>query len=345
MDNISGFATSQSLPSNFIEPDQNSSDLSHLFSKTRVQTSISLPASLKGRVSLNIKNPIRLKQWIYQLRGMSKAEYRDLQAIKKEIGLIKRQMRQVAKEMIKEERLLAKLTRKRPGQLLDRKGPRAKLQGKLKQLNESIKQAQAFLQEKEGVTKQLASVHPHLCKGLEKEISTALQAGASYDLFTQLHANCLKIEEATINYAKNPGLTNQQQVSQTYEESLRSMATLLSKLVNNKLQKNDKKMMDFLQKKGIKVGISNIVCWKSFKIEKRWLNALKKSKFGGIVIDDDYVNGVSKSFANDLNLKSNKQMHTMGLKDRTAGFHKTVDNLPPNAKEICKQVEKIINKN
>ena len=268
MDNISGFATSQSLPSNFIEPDQNSSDLSHLFSKTRVQTSISLPASLKGRVSLNIKNPIRLKQWIYQLRGMSKAEYRDLQAIKKEIGLIKRQMRQVAKEMIKEERLLAKLTRKRPGQLLDRKGPRAKLQGKLKQLNESIKQAQAFLQEKEGVTKQLASVHPHLCKGLEKEISTALQAGASYDLFTQLHANCLKIEEATINYAKNPGLTNQQQVSQTYEESLRSMATLLSKLVNNKLQKNDKKMMDFLQKKGIKVDQND-----EQKIDAKNLNA------------------------------------------------------------------------
>ena len=100
-----------------------------------------------------------------------------------------------------------------------------------------------------------------------------------------------------------------------------------------------------LEKKGIKVGIVNIVWLKPFKIEKRWLNALKKSKFGGIVIDDDYVNGVSKSFANDLNLKSNKQMHTMGLKDKTAGFHKTVDNLPPNAAEICKQIEKIINKN
>ena len=105
------------------------------------------------------------------------------------------------------------------------------------------------------------------------------------------------------------------------------------------------KAKKILEKKGIKVGIVNIVWLKPFKIEKRWLNALKKSKFGGIVIDDDYVNGVSKSFANDLNLKSNKQMHTMGLKDKTAGFHKTVDNLPPNAKEICKQVEKIINKN
>ena len=92
-------------------------------------------------------------------------------------------------------------------------------------------------------------------------------------------------------------------------------------------------------------GIVNIVWLKPFRINKRWLIALKKSRFGGIVIDDDYVNGVSKSIANDLNLKSKKQMHTMGLKDRTAGFHKTVDNLPPNAEEISKEIEKIINKN
>ena len=99
-----------------------------------------------------------------------------------------------------------------------------------------------------------------------------------------------------------------------------------------------------LEKKGVKVGIINIVWLKPFKIKKKWLNALKKSRFGGIVIDDDYVNGVAKSFANDLNLKSKKQMYTMGLKDRTAGFHKTVDNLPPDANEICKRIEKIVNK-
>ena len=99
-----------------------------------------------------------------------------------------------------------------------------------------------------------------------------------------------------------------------------------------------------LEKKGVKVGIINIVWLKPFKIKKKWLNALKKSRFGGIVIDDDYVNGVAKSLANDLNLKSKKQMYTMGLKDRTAGFHKTVDNLPPDANEICKRIEKIVNK-
>ena len=105
------------------------------------------------------------------------------------------------------------------------------------------------------------------------------------------------------------------------------------------------KAKKILEKKGIVAGIVNIVWLKPFRIKKRWLIALKKSRFGGIVIDDDYVNGVSKSIANDLNLKSKKQMHTMGLKDRTAGFHKTVDNLPPNAEEISKEIEKIINKN
>ena len=105
------------------------------------------------------------------------------------------------------------------------------------------------------------------------------------------------------------------------------------------------KAKKILEKKGITVGIVNIVWLKPFKIKKRWLEALKKSRFGGIVIDDDYVNGVSKSIANDLNLKTRKQMYTMGLKDRTAGFHKKSDNLPPDAEKICKQVEKIINKN
>ena len=33
----------------------------------------------------------------------------------------------------------------------------------------------------------------------------------------------------------------------------------------------------------------------------------------------------------------------MGLKDKTAGAHVKVDNLPPNSKEIVKKVIKILN--
>ena len=104
------------------------------------------------------------------------------------------------------------------------------------------------------------------------------------------------------------------------------------------------KAKEKLNKEGIKVGIVNLLWLKPLKIEKKWIKFLKKSKFGGVVIDDDYENGISKSIANDLNLKSKKQIHTMGLKDKTAGFFKSVDNLPPTADEICQKIKKILKK-
>jgi len=102
------------------------------------------------------------------------------------------------------------------------------------------------------------------------------------------------------------------------------------------------KAKEKLKKQGVKVGVVNLLWLKPLKIKKEWIKFLRKSKFGGIVIDDDYENGISKSIANDLNLKSGKQIHTMGLKDKTAGFYKTVDNLPPTANEICQKINKII---
>ncbi len=102
------------------------------------------------------------------------------------------------------------------------------------------------------------------------------------------------------------------------------------------------KSKKILENIGIKVGIINILWLKPLIIKAKWLQALQKSKYGGIVIDDDYVNGVSKSIANDLNLKSGKKIFTMGLKNRSAGFHINADNLPPNAKEIVAKIKKIV---
>ena len=69
---------------------------------------------------------------------------------------------------------------------------------------------------------------------------------------------------------------------------------------------------------------------------------LAKSKYGGLVIDDDYTNGVAKSIANDLSIKSKKPVYTLGLKNRTAGTGKNLDNLPPTKDEIIKQIKKLI---
>ena len=106
-----------------------------------------------------------------------------------------------------------------------------------------------------------------------------------------------------------------------------------------------KKAIEDLFKEGIKVSMVNILWIKPLKISQKSYNNLKESKFGGVVIDDDFTSGIAKSIANDINIKTNKKMITMGLKDRTAGTSKRLDNLPPSSSEICKRIKKIISNN
>ena len=102
------------------------------------------------------------------------------------------------------------------------------------------------------------------------------------------------------------------------------------------------KATQILKKEGIEVSMVNILWLKPLKISDKSIQNLKNSKYGGLVLDDDYVNGVAKSIANDLNLKTKKNINVLGLKDRTAGAAKNLDNLPPNANEIVRFVKKII---
>ena len=98
-----------------------------------------------------------------------------------------------------------------------------------------------------------------------------------------------------------------------------------------------------LREKGIKVSIINQLWIKPFMFEDHWKECLNKSKYGGLVLDDDYEQGVASSIAHRMMLESNKKVHTLGLEHRTAGFHKNVDNLPPSPEEIVNKVMEIIN--
>ena len=100
-----------------------------------------------------------------------------------------------------------------------------------------------------------------------------------------------------------------------------------------------------LEKDGYKIGIANILWIKPFSIKKDWEKAVIKSKFGGIVLDDDYTDGVASNLAYQLIKKTKKNFEVMGLKDRSAGFSKTTDNLPPSCKEIIIKCKEMINKN
>ena len=98
-----------------------------------------------------------------------------------------------------------------------------------------------------------------------------------------------------------------------------------------------------LREKGIKVSIINQLWIKPFTFQDHWKDCLTKSKYGGLVLDDDYEQGVASSIAHRMMLESNKKVHTLGLEHRTAGFHKNVDNLPPSPERIVNKVMDIIN--
>jgi pyruvate/2-oxoglutarate/acetoin dehydrogenase E1 component len=99
-----------------------------------------------------------------------------------------------------------------------------------------------------------------------------------------------------------------------------------------------------LEEEGIKASIIHQLWIKPFNFKDEWKNALNNSKFGGLVLDDDYEEGVASSIAQTMMVESNhKKVHTLGLDHRSAGFHPDVDNLPPSPDKIMAKVKSIIN--
>jgi pyruvate/2-oxoglutarate/acetoin dehydrogenase E1 component len=99
-----------------------------------------------------------------------------------------------------------------------------------------------------------------------------------------------------------------------------------------------------LEKKGFKVGIIHLVNLKPFTLEKKWIAAIKKSKKGVLMTDNDYNDGILRTLAHQVIEKTNKNVSVLGLDDKTAGHHKKVDNLPPDEFKIYNKAFSIIKK-
>jgi pyruvate/2-oxoglutarate/acetoin dehydrogenase E1 component len=102
-----------------------------------------------------------------------------------------------------------------------------------------------------------------------------------------------------------------------------------------------KKLVELSEKENIKLNIIHQLWIKPFVIEDNWRIALDNSRYGGLVTDDDYVEGVASSIANELSLVTNKKVYTLGLDAKTAGFYSSVDNLPPTAEKILEKLKQI----
>jgi transketolase C-terminal domain/subunit len=105
-----------------------------------------------------------------------------------------------------------------------------------------------------------------------------------------------------------------------------------------------KKLLELAKNEGIKLNIIHQFFIKPFNISFKYKLALNNSKYGGLVTDDDYVEGVASSIANELSLETNKRVYTLGLEPKTAGFQPSVDNLPPTAEQILEKLKQIKSK-
>ena len=102
-----------------------------------------------------------------------------------------------------------------------------------------------------------------------------------------------------------------------------------------------KRLVDLAKQENISLNIIHQLWIKPFIVKDSWKIALDNSKFGGLVTDDDYVEGTASSIANELSLATGKRVWTLGLEPRTAGFHPSVDNLPPSAEKIIEKLKQI----
>jgi transketolase C-terminal domain/subunit len=102
-----------------------------------------------------------------------------------------------------------------------------------------------------------------------------------------------------------------------------------------------KKLVELAKEENIYLNIIHQLWIKPFNIPFSWKIALDNSRFGGLVTDDDYVEGTASSIANELSLVSGKRVWTLGLEPRTAGFDPSVDNLPPSAETIINKLKQI----
>lgn len=99
-----------------------------------------------------------------------------------------------------------------------------------------------------------------------------------------------------------------------------------------------------LEKEGIACNVVHLLWLKPFLQITEALASLEDSRAGGLVLDTDYENGVSKCLAHDMMMQSSKKVRVLGLEERSAGFAPYRDNLPPSTEKIIRTVKQIVNR-
>ena len=103
------------------------------------------------------------------------------------------------------------------------------------------------------------------------------------------------------------------------------------------------KVKDYFKKNKIKVGIIHLWKLKPFNLSKKIYKYLETSKHGVLMTDNDFNDGLMSILASKIQTESAvSKFFFMGLKNKTAGHHSKVDNIPPNASKMISRINQII---
>jgi pyruvate dehydrogenase E1 component beta subunit len=94
---------------------------------------------------------------------------------------------------------------------------------------------------------------------------------------------------------------------------------------------------------GIKCSVLNQLWIKPFIQSDILVSTLKNTKKLVVVLDDDYISGISESIAYKISKYSKTDVECLGLDDKTAGFSLETDNLPPDCNKIIEFIIRKIN--
>jgi len=94
-----------------------------------------------------------------------------------------------------------------------------------------------------------------------------------------------------------------------------------------------------------KISIIHLYKLKPLLFSKKEIKSIKNSKFGVLICDNDYLDGMPAILSANINKKYKvKNSYLLGLKEKTAGHHSKRDILPPNSKNIISKIYEIIKK-
>jgi pyruvate/2-oxoglutarate/acetoin dehydrogenase E1 component len=88
------------------------------------------------------------------------------------------------------------------------------------------------------------------------------------------------------------------------------------------------------KEENFKINVYHQLWINPLKVDEHQIERLKQSKYGGIVLDDDYPNGIAKQIAYELMLRTGKPVYVLCIKESVAGFQPFNDNLPPSKQNI-----------